>query len=70
MSQDKPTEAGTKTSRMNAIAIGLSVIGIVIVAYLAGYVNRKRRRVTMAAVDDYRIQSDGLLRRRSMHVPR
>lgn len=36
MSQDKPAEAGAKTRRINAIALGLSVIAIVIVAYLAG----------------------------------
>ena len=36
MSQNKPAEAGTKTRRTNAIALVLSVIAIVIVAYLAG----------------------------------
>jgi cytochrome oxidase Cu insertion factor (SCO1/SenC/PrrC family) len=36
VSQNKPAEAGAKTSRINAIALGLSVVAIVIVAYLAG----------------------------------
>jgi len=36
VSHNKPAEAGAKTNRINTIAIGLSVIAIVIVAYLAG----------------------------------
>jgi protein SCO1/2 len=36
VSKRKPAKAGTKTRRINAVALVLSVIAIVIVAYLAG----------------------------------
>lgn len=36
MSQNKPPAAGAKTSRSNMIALGLSVVAIIIIVFLAG----------------------------------